>query len=200
MPLQIAIDGEWYDLTNWAKIHPGGECNHAIRVRCRECDFSCADTTRSHPPMHSLTRMPCSGPSFIEKYNGYDATEAFYSLHSKAAIARFKAMRPVEAKHPAPQPHALDAAFRELREKLAKDGWYERNMLREGILLLLVVTMWLAGTYLATTNPWWAIVLMGVSMQQAGWLAHDMTHARDTWFTLFLPFIAGWIGGFDRGE
>ncbi len=59
--------------------------------------------------------------------------------------------------------------------------------------------MAILGTYLSTTYPLLAVVLIGVAMQQAGWLGHDMTHARNsTYNDTMLQFVSGWINGFDR--
>jgi cytochrome b involved in lipid metabolism len=93
--LRVAISDEWYDLTNWASHHPGGTL---CRVNCsvgRSRDFDYVPIT-------------CLGEEILQRFNGYDATEAFYSLHSQDAIKRLKAMRPLESKEVAPAPHKLD--------------------------------------------------------------------------------------------
>ena len=36
------------------------------------------------------------------------------------------------------------------------------------------------GTLLAYSHPLVATVVLAVAMQQAGWLGHDMTHARNS--------------------
>ena len=40
-----------------------------------------------------------AGSEILARFDGHDATAAFFSLHSKDAVARLRRMRPVEAKH-----------------------------------------------------------------------------------------------------
>jgi hypothetical protein len=52
---------------------------------------------------------------------------------------------------------------------------------------------------LAHTHPLLAIFFLGIAMQQAGWSGHDYTHARSSVYCdTLLPFVSGWINGFDR--
>jgi len=135
----------------------------------------------------------------LRKYDGLDATEAFYALHSDDAIRRLKKMRSVESKtEPAPQVPKEDQEFAKFREQLRRDGWFTRNPLREAYIFLLVVSMVVVGTMLAWSHPLLAIVLIGVGMQQAGWLGHDLNHARNTSYVKYVSFIIdGWINAFD---
>eukprot|EP00043_Microstomoeca_roanoka_P001359 m.32270 g.32270 ORF g.32270 m.32270 type:complete len:112 (-) comp10771_c0_seq2:837-1172(-) len=64
------------------------------------------------------------GQRILERFDGHNATEHFYSLHSAKAIKQFKRMRPVEAKEPVVDESKIDQAFRELREQLRRDGWW----------------------------------------------------------------------------
>ena len=62
---------------------------------------------------------------------------------------------------------------------------------------ILALCVW--GTLNATTSPWLATVALGLAMQQAGWLGHDMVHARNsTYCSVMVNVLAGWIAGFDR--
>lgn len=60
------------------------------------------------------------------------------------------------------------------------EGWWERTLYRDIVLLLPIVAMCVIGTWLAYSHPITATILIGVAMQQAGWLGHDMTHSRDS--------------------
>ena len=61
------------------------------------------------------------------------------------------------------------------------------------------VALWIAGLYCSYSHPILAIFLLGVAQQQAGWLGHDLTHARNSTYCETLnPLISGWINGFDR--
>lgn len=146
----MLIDDYWYDLTYWKKSHPGG-------------------------------------PLILEQMNGNDATDAFYSLHSDEAVARLarlprsKNLPAVLAGRGPPAPTKAAAAFRAFRAQLAKDGWFKRNPFWEAFYPLSVYALAIAGTVLAqyghTLLP---IVLIGFAMQQAGWIGHDLIHARGT--------------------
>lgn len=78
------------------------------------------------------------------------------------------------------------AALRDLAKKLEKEGWFERSVYGEMKLLLPIVLMLAVGTYIATTHPIIASILIGVAMQQAGWLGHDMDHARNSPYNRFM--------------
>jgi len=49
------------------------------------------------------------GKSILKAFNGADATDHFYSLHSKEAIGKLKRMRPMETKEAVPKTEAIDA-------------------------------------------------------------------------------------------
>jgi fatty acid desaturase len=79
------------------------------------------------------------------------------------------------------------------------DGWFERNMFSELAVLLPIVAMIVFGTLYATTYPVLATISIAVAMQQAGWLGHDMTHAKDSYYCdTMLGFTSGFINGFNR--
>jgi hypothetical protein len=142
-PLRLRIDGNWYQLTNWAALHPGGK-------------------------------------DILYHLNGQDATDAFYSLHSAEAIERLKRL-----------PHTpctqveLDAtppllrAFREFRAELMAAGWWDRSLFWEAFYASSIYLFASLGTYLALSGaPFLAILLIGIAMQQAGWIGHDYVHGR----------------------
>jgi len=160
--VQIAIDGEWYDLDKWAKHHPGG-------------------------------------PVILEHYQDCDATEVFYSLHSEKAIKQLKHMRPVERKEMAPTPGKVDTEFRKLAHKLKAEGWYERSLYQDLKLLIPILSMFIWGTVYSYTYPITAMFVLGVGMQQSGWLGHDSVHARNNGYCAFLAdWLPGLANGFDK--
>lgn len=158
--VQLAIDGEWYDLEKWAKVHPGGK-------------------------------------QILTHYQDADATEAFYSLHSEKAILQLKNMRPIDRKEPPPTPSKLDQEFRGLCDKLRTEGWWERDVVEEMKLLIPIVAMIAWGTYYSYTYPIAAMFVIGLGMEQAGWLGHDCVHARNN---SYCSFIADWLPGFVNGQ
>lgn len=151
---------------------------------------------------HDLTKWTQyhpGGARILEIFDGFDATEAFYSLHSKEAVQMLQKRRPLETKEPAKPVHPADQALREFSQQLEKDGYFKREFLQEFRLVGLIFLMAGLGTYWSYTYPLLSIVLIGVAMQQAGWLGHDMTHARNSPYCDFmLRFVSGWINGFDR--
>jgi len=86
-----------------------------------------------------------------------------------------------------------------LKLQLERDGWWRRNPVWEAFLVLAVAGLCMGGTYISCTHPILASFLIGLGMQQAGWLGHDMTHARNSNYNDFmLRFVSGWINGFNR--
>jgi fatty acid desaturase len=160
--VQLAIDGEWYDLEKWALTHPGGK-------------------------------------QILTHYQDADATEAFYSLHSEKAVKMLKLMRPMERKEVPPVSSDFDKAFGEFRTKLKAEGWYDREPFEEARLLILVLGMFIWGTVYSYTYPITAAMVIGVGMQQAGWLSHDMVHSKDSGWCAFLSnWLPGFLNGFDK--
>lgn len=77
-------------------------------------------------------------------------------------------------------------ALRKLVNKLEADGYFKRSVFGELKLLLPIVAMLVWGTIYASSHPVLAIIAIGVAMQQAGWLGHDMTHARNSPYCDFM--------------
>ena len=168
--IAMRIDSEWYDCSGWAKAHPGGA-------------------------------------PFVEYFDGRDATDAFYALHSYGpngsdeALARLRKLPKLpEAPENAhlvlnSEVAAKCEGFRDLRQALEKDGWFDRDPLLEALYLLNVVGLSILGTALAWTgHPWGAILALGLGMQQAGWLGHDYIHGRGWWCSL-MRATGGFING-----
>ena len=80
----------------------------------------------------------------------------------------------------------MPLALRELVDKLEKEGYFKRTIFGEMKLLLPIFLMCVFGTIFATTHPILSAIAIGVAMQQAGWLGHDMTHARNSAYCDFM--------------
>jgi len=165
----MKIDGEWYDCSGWAKAHPGGA-------------------------------------PFVEWFDGRDATDVFYALHSygpngsAVALERLKKLPKcdppaLEEMHGDPAAIAQCESFRDFRVQLEKDGWFKRNPIMEVLSLANVVGLCTLGTAIAHTAPLAATIILGVGMQQAGWLGHDYVHGRGAWCSLMRN-----MGGFVNGH
>jgi predicted heme/steroid binding protein len=142
------------------------------------------------------------GAEILRHFGGKDATDAFHSLHSPEAAARMAKMssQPVLAHevvaHVRPSKVAL--SFRELRDRLEREGWYERDLRHEFLYTAIILGLAFAGTWLAYSHAFVAMVLIGLSMQQANYLAHDWVHGRGAvcWWTGNL--IGGIVCGYSR--
>jgi len=163
----IKIDEKWFDLTHWKTSHPGGAL-------------------------------------ILEQMNGNDATDAFYSLHSREAIDRLKRL-PSSTKLPAhlaehapPPPTKATVAFRKFRAQLESEGMFEKNLFWEFFYTGSVYAFAILGTYLAYTgHPILATLLIGIGMQQAGWIGHDQIHLRGG-FSYWNAVCMQWMNGFSR--
>lgn len=178
-----------------AAVAPAGSPSSATTTTHIRIDGQWFDLTRwkhTHP----------GGAQIIENINGQDATDAFYSLHSKDAIARMRRLpssttRPAHLAEPA-APSKATLAFREFRAQLEKEGLFERDWRWELFYTGSVYVMAILGTYLAWTgHPIWATLVLGVCMQQAGWIGHDNTHLRGT-FHYWNSVSMQWVNSFSR--
>ena len=164
-PIRVKIGEEWYDCRGWAKAHPGGE-------------------------------------RWLHFFNGRDATDVFYALHSYGpngsdlAVKRLQKLPRCDppkdkSRLPSESSYAVSMAFGELRDKLAEDGFFKRQPLKEAWALFQVVALYASGTALAYSHPIVATILLGLGMEQAGWLGHDYVHGRGPWCTLmrYMPTL-----------
>jgi len=118
------------------------------------------------------------GAAILHHLDNKDATNAFYSLHSKEAVARLKKMGSKPATEDIMQPSALERNFCIFRQQLEAEGWFERDVLWDIFYIGSILCLTVAGTYFSWSHPFVAIVCLGVAMQQAGWCAHDYIHQR----------------------
>lgn len=148
-PFLLKVDGKWVNVESWAKIHPGG----------------------SEP---------------LERYRGLDATEAFYIIHGSDALAMLEKMKAITNVPPEYEEESkkittpATLAFRKFRAQLEKDGWFEREWIWDFFYFSVVVLLIVSGILAVR---WWdqqilASVLIGLALQQAGWLGHDYVHGR----------------------
>lgn len=142
------------------------------------------------------------GALCLERFRGQDATEAFESLHSKEAFSMVEKMRNVEHTvtpkmlKELQKPNKSSLAFREFRLKLEKEGWYERNWFFDTFYVGMIVLLSIVGSIISYQHPYIAIVLIGVAMQQAGWVAHDYVHGRGTISKVLGICVGAFCNGF----
>ncbi|CAF2778583.1 unnamed protein product [Rotaria sp. Silwood2] len=143
------------------------------------------------------------GSEILENLNGRDATDAFYSLHSKEALKRLSCLKPCSSLHiqsilPIIEPTNLTLSFRQLRENLINNGYFNRSIFWELFYHLSVYFLCLFGTF---CYFYWgynilAILIIGFGMQQAGWIGHDYAHGRGTWMRWLCRTLSGSINAF----
>ncbi|EPY30927.1 delta8 fatty acid desaturase-like protein [Strigomonas culicis] len=148
--------------------------------------YDCTAWRHSHP----------GGALMCDEFHEKDATDAFYSLHSKEAIKKLKRMKALPLKEGDGPRDQVSYNFEKLTKQLEADGWYKRNWFLDVFRDILPVVILLSlGVYLSTTYPVLATFLIGFGMQQSGWLAHDFTHGRGK-VCRVLAIIFGGVNGF----
>ncbi|XP_065178893.1 delta(6)-fatty-acid desaturase fat-3-like [Sycon ciliatum] len=168
--MRLYIDGAWLDLSKWGPSHPGGE-------------------------------------KILKRFDGKDATDAFFALHSKDACKRLTKLQAAQsvAVKAMPVPRGaecsdLDKAYHELRDRLEREGWFERSFLHEFRLISTIAVLVIVGTCLAWQCPVLSAVLLGLAMQQSGWLGHDMCHSRNSAYCDKVgPWLSAVVAGLDDG-
>lgn len=120
------------------------------------------------------------GAESLDNFNNRDATDAFYALHSKEAIARLKRMakKPTDMNTLINQPTKAALAFRDFRKKMEAEGWFNRKWYMDALFIGAVVLMSVLATLWSRSHPFIASILLGLAIEQAGWIAHDYGHGR----------------------
>mmetsp|Transcript_46372 Transcript_46372/g.72558 ORF Transcript_46372/g.72558 Transcript_46372/m.72558 type:complete len:453 (-) Transcript_46372:393-1751(-) len=131
------------------------------------------------------------GGHWIDMYHERDATDIMSAFHSDEAMQMFQKFPTVKDKAP-PQPNANTLAFREFRARLVREGWWERNPLKEAQVLLTWLGVFAAGAFTLNLNWLAGLTLLSVCQVTGGFLAHDYVHGRGKWCTLMRNF--GCIG------
>jgi len=136
------------------------------------------------------------GSSTLERFRGQDATDAFHSLHSKEANSILDRMKNIENSLPPAisqgllKPTKVATSFREFRSQLESEGWFERNWIWDFFYIALIFSMALVGTLISYQHPYIATLIIGIGMQQAGWIGHDYVHGRGK-ISYILGFLIG---------
>ncbi|CAF0964242.1 unnamed protein product [Rotaria magnacalcarata] len=143
------------------------------------------------------------GREILQHLNGKDATDAFYALHSEDAFKRLSNLKPcspLQTQYTLPYVETtnLTLSFRQLREKLIKEGHFNRSLFWETFYQISVYVMCLLGTF---CHFYWgynllAMIIIGFGMQQSGWIGHDYAHGRGTWMRWLCRTLSGFINAF----
>lgn len=137
------------------------------------------------------------GAEICDQFHNKDATDAFHSLHSKEAIAKLQRMKCRKVTAADPPRDDISVKFAAFRSELERQGYFERNWAIDwacylGPCLALVIF----GSYISYTYPFLATLLIGLGMQQAGWIGHDYVHGRGKASEVLGIALGGVINGF----
>jgi len=141
------------------------------------------------------------GAEPILRFIGRDATDQFTSLHSSDAWRMIEQMKPAKAPESFVEEPLSPAtlAFREFRSQLEKDGWFDRDWRWDSFYIILIVLLCTVGTIISYQSNLLAIVLIGLGMQQAGWVGHDYVHGRGKVCYVLGRLIGGIFNAFSSG-
>lgn len=142
------------------------------------------------------------GSTIMEYLNEQDATDAFYSLHSKEAVERLaripKSKQQVRELDSHTTPKEV-VAFRKFRKQLEDEGFFNRDAKWEFFYLSIIYGLCVLGTYLSFKQyTITSILCLGLAMLQAGWVGHDFIHGRGTYCHWNGNLMAGIVNGFSR--
>ena len=150
----------------------------------------CVGWRKAHP----------AGAHWIDWYDGRDATEVMDGFHSAKGRAMYQ--RLPKSKEDVVQileattakDTSTQVAFRELREQLETDGWWERDMVHDAKLIGIWVTLAVSAAATAHSLPPLSTFLLALTMTNAGWLGHDYIHGVDDFANKLRNFAAAAAG------
>jgi len=133
--------------------------------------YDCTSWRHKHP----------GGAELIDDFHNKDATDVFYAFHSKEAIDGLRNIKCSQADAADPVLAAVPQVnkdFRALRQQLERDGYFNRIWAIDAAYVLGTVFMYFLGGYLSYSHPLIATIIMGLAMEQCGWIGHDYGHGR----------------------
>jgi len=173
-----------------------------VRSRTRQVPFP----VRIDDTWYDLSRYRQKhpgGPHFIDHYKGRDATEAVYAFHTTQArrfltsLPRLDPAAAIEAEAATPPVSDITRNFRNFRQRLEKEGWWERDYWQETLWLCAWAFLFTAGVALAHLPDGGAemsVVPLALAHVQGAWLGHDYAHGVDGFcrkMRLFAPLAIG---------
>lgn len=171
----LVINRKVYNITHWAKRHPGG-----FRVISH---YAGEDATEAFAAFHP-------DPKFVQKFL------------KPLLIGELAASEPSQDRD---KNAAIVQDFHSLRTHAESQGLFQAQplffFLHLGHILLLEVLAWLI---IWTWGPSWTLTLLSSGLQtvaqsQAGWLQHDFGHLsafkRSSWNHVFHKFVIGHLKG-----
>ena len=126
------------------------------------------------------------GAEIIEDFNGCDATDYFYALHSDDARKMLKNMPSTEVpdEDKVPQSEYLTTTF-----ELEKAGKFKANPYMECFLFFHTVPLFFGAFYFANSYPTIAACCLGIATLAISWSAHMWEHQRNN----ILNKVSSWL-------
>jgi len=162
------------------------KCRTSLDVRIHDTWYDLSGWRKAHP----------AGAHWIDWYDGRDATEVMDGFHTAKGREMYKRL----PKSKAATAELLEATstkttdvqigFRELREKLEREGWWERDVGREALLISIWASLVAGAALTVSSSAILSTVLLAISMTNAGWLGHDYIHGVDKFSERFRNFAA----------
>lgn len=162
------------------------QCRTSLDVRIHGEWYDLSGWRKAHP----------AGSHWIDWYDGRDATEVMDGFHSEKArsmwqkLPKSKPDTTAQLEKDVAPDSSTQIAFRELREKLAAEGWWERDMVHEAKLIGIWASLVAGAAATAHSLPAISIILTGLAMTNAGWLGHDYIHGVDKFSDKMRMFAA----------
>lgn len=166
------------------------QCRTSLDVRIHGQWYDLSGWRRAHP----------GGAHWIDWYDGRDATEVMDAFHSQKGRNMYQRL-PSSQNQTATMLDAQIApdsdtqiAFRELRQELQEEGWWERDYLHESKLFAIWASLVVGAALTTSVAPPISAMLLALSFTNAGWLGHDYIHGVDDFanrMRLFCPLAAG---------
>jgi len=164
--LNLFIDGQWYDLTQWQKLHPGG--SEILQ------NLNGKDATDAFFSLHSseaVKRLSRLKPSS--------------SLHLQSSLPSIEPTKLTLSFRQLRRKLIHDGFFNR------SIGWELFYHFSVYFLCALGTFCHLYWGYNLL-----AILIIGFGMQQAGWIGHDYAHGRGTWMRWLCQTLTGSINAF----
>ena len=161
-------------------------CRTSLDVRIHGKWYDLSGWRKAHP----------AGPHWIDWYDGRDATEVMDAFHTQKGREMYKRLPASNAETAAvleasAAPYSqTELNFRKLRDELEASGWWERDYVHEAKLLGIWASLVVGAAATAESFQPLSVLLLGLSMTNAGWLGHDYIHGVDKFSGIMRPFAA----------
>lgn len=156
------------------KISRGGlKEKSPLNVRIDDIWYDLSGWRKAHP----------SGEHWIDLYRDRDATEVMHAFHSKKGKEMLLKLPKSSSSDvldiSCPPVSQLQRNFRQLRNSLEQQGWWDRDYKHEARLLMIWGLLFAGGLFTAKTIPILSVVLLSLAQTQSGWIGHDYIHGVD---------------------